>query len=97
MKKRLLKYIDDLLGQSFSGWTLTAQGGYETALRSIQEKIKTLGKPEYVYNVRRIYNSSIDVETFNKEIENDGWEVMDTHRISESGNYIIFTIRKEKV
>lgn len=96
MKKQLLKYINDLLGQSFSGWTLSAQGGYETALRSIQEKVKTLGKPEYIYNVRRVYNSPDSVETFNKEIANDGWEVTSVTRMNESSTYIIFIIRKEK-
>jgi len=98
MKKQLLKYINDLLGQSFSGWTLSAQGGYETALRSIQEKIKELkdSKPEYIYNVRRVYNSVGDIESFSAEVESNGWEVVKIHKISETSSYIIFVIRKEK-
>ena len=96
MKKQLLNYINELLGQSFSGWTLTAQGGYETALVSMREKIKTVGKPEYEYNVRRVYNSIDGIAEFNKELSTDGWEVTGTHRINESSSYIIFTIRKEK-
>lgn len=96
MKKKLLKFIEELQNQSFSGWTVTAQGGYETALTTIKEKVKTIGKPEYVYSVRRIYSSSSEIEAFDKEIQNDGWEVLDTHRTNEDTSYIIFTLRKEK-
>jgi hypothetical protein len=96
MKKKLLKYIEELQSQSFSGWTVSAQGGYETALTSIKEKVKSLGKPEYEYNVRRVYNSIEGINEFNKEILSGGWEITGTHRINESSSYIIFSIRKEK-
>ena len=99
MKKELLKFIRDLKHQSFSGWTLSAQGGYETALKTIEEKVKELKeieKPEYVYNVRRVYNSTDGINEFNKEMSEDGWEITGTHRINEGSSYIIFIIRKEK-
>jgi len=96
MKKQLLNYINELLGQSFSGWSLTAQAGYETALVTMREKIKKVGKPEYIHNVRRVYNSADSIETFNKEVESDGWEVRSINRMNDSSSYVLIVLRKEK-
>lgn len=97
MKKKLLKYIDTLESQSFVHWTRDQVEGYKTALSSIKEKVKELGKPDYEYNVRRIYNSIDGIYEFNKEMSAEGWEITGTHRINESSSYIIFTLRREKL
>ena len=89
---RLFKQQEDR--QEFEGWTEDEKNSYLTACVSIEERIKTT-KKEYVYNVRRIYNTFSDVEKFNKEIEEEGWEVVDGRNLGDS-HYILFNIRKEK-
>lgn len=92
--KHILNYIKRLKSDSFEGWTDGEKNGYLTACTSIEEKILT-SKKEYVYNVRRVYNNSTDIENFNKEVEQEGWEILDMHNLRQS-SYILFNIRKEK-
>lgn len=92
--KKILNYINKLKSESFEGWSTDGISGYLTACDSIEEKIKST-KKEYVYNVRRVYNGSSDVEAFNKEIEENGWEVVEVRNLGDS-HYILFNIRKEK-
>lgn len=92
--KKILNYIKKLKSESFEGWSDDEKNGYLTACVSIEEKIKNTEK-EYVYNVRRIYNSNSDIEKFNNEVAQDGWEIVDMQNLRQS-SYILFNIRKEK-
>lgn len=92
--RHILNYIKTLKSDSFEGWTEDEKNGYLTACTSIEEKILST-KKQYVYNVRRVYNNSMDIEIFNKEIEEEGWEVVDMLNLRQS-SYILFNIRKEK-
>lgn len=92
--KHILNYIKTLKSNSFEGWTDDEKNGYLTACTSIEEKILS-SKKEYVYNVRCVYNDSTYIENFNKEIEENGWEIVKIHNLRQS-SYILFNIRKEK-
>lgn len=92
--KHILNYIKKLKTDSFEGWSDDEKNGYLTACVSIEEKILSSEK-EYIYNVRRVYNSSTDIEKFNNEIEEDGWEIVKMMNLRQS-SYILFNIRKEK-
>lgn len=92
--KHILNYIKKLKTDSFEGWSDDEKNGYLTACVSIEEKILSSEK-EYIYNVRRVYNSSTDIEKFNNEIEKDGWEIVKMMNLRQS-SYILFNIRKEK-